>query len=119
MTDRPRPQRQLDVQRWLGRCMLRLQQYERLMKTLLAHHELAGPADTLEAQRAANLEKVSDKTLGTLQGLWEPRCAQRRAAKRKGAQGHEASHATISGADLEQLGRFALFCALSALRGLA
>lgn len=46
--------------------MLRLQQYERLMKTLLAHHELAGPADTLEAQRAANLEKVSDKTLGTL-----------------------------------------------------
>lgn len=69
MTDQPRPQGQLDVQRWLGRCMLRLQQYERLMrlmKTLLAHHELAGPADTLEAQRAANLEKVSDKTLGTL-----------------------------------------------------
>jgi hypothetical protein len=46
--------------------MLRLQQYERLMKLLLAHHELAGPADRLEAQRAANLEKVSDKTLGTL-----------------------------------------------------
>ncbi len=46
--------------------MLRLQQYERLMKTLLAHHELAGPTDTLETQRAANLEKVSDKTLGTL-----------------------------------------------------
>ncbi|MCE2689888.1 MAG: hypothetical protein LW862_08590 [Rubrivivax sp.] len=55
MTDQPRPQGQLDVQRWLGRCML----------------------------------------------------------------GHEASHATVSGADLEQLGRFALFCALSALRGLA
>ena len=31
MTDQPRPQGQLDVQRWLGRCMLRLQQYERLM----------------------------------------------------------------------------------------
>lgn len=46
--------------------MQRLQQYERLMKTLLAHHELAGPVDTLEAQRAANVEKVSDKTLGTL-----------------------------------------------------
>jgi len=61
MTYQPRPQGQLDVQRWLGRCMLRLQQYERLMKTLLAHHELAGPADTLEAQRAANLERVSDK----------------------------------------------------------
>jgi hypothetical protein len=34
------------------------------------------------------------------------------------SQGHEASHATVSGADLERLGRFALFCALSALRGL-
>jgi len=66
MIDQPRPEGQLDVQRWLGRCMLRLQQYERLMKTLLAHHELAGPVDTLEAQRAANIEKVSDKTLGTL-----------------------------------------------------
>ena len=66
MTDQPKPQGQLDVQRWLGRCMLRLQQYERLMKTPLAHHELAWPADTLETQRAANLEKVSDKTLGTL-----------------------------------------------------
>jgi len=66
MIDQPRPEGQLDVQRWLGRCMLRLQQYERLLKVLLAHHELAGPVDTLEAQRAANLEKVSDKTLGTL-----------------------------------------------------
>jgi len=65
MTDQTRPQGRLDVQRWLGRCMP-LQQYERLMTTLLAYHELAGPADTLEARRAANLEKVSDKTLGTL-----------------------------------------------------
>ena len=128
--------------------MLRLQQYERLMKTLLAHHELAGPADTLEAQRAANLEKVSDKTLGTLvKSLFEryavpdeferellpedkvptdrismaisyrtTMARERLAEVSKGAQGHEASHATASGADLEQLGRFALFCAL---RGLA
>ena len=67
MTDQLRPEGQLDVQRWLGRCMLRLQQQcERLLKALLAHQELAGPVDTLEAQRAATLEKVSDKTLGTL-----------------------------------------------------
>ncbi len=46
--------------------MLRLQQYERLMKTLLAHHELAVPVDKVDAQRAANIEKVSDKTLGML-----------------------------------------------------
>ena len=57
MTDQPRPDGQLEVQRWLGRCMLRLQPDERLLKELLAHHELAGPVDTLEAQQAANLEK--------------------------------------------------------------
>jgi hypothetical protein len=62
----PRPAGQLEIQRWLGLCLLRLQQYERLIKVLLAHHELAGPVDSLEAQRTANIAKVSDKTLGTL-----------------------------------------------------
>ncbi|MBP6901962.1 MAG: OST-HTH/LOTUS domain-containing protein [Burkholderiaceae bacterium] len=36
------------------------------MKSILAHHELAGPVETLEAQRAARVEKLADKTLGTL-----------------------------------------------------
>lgn len=62
----PPPQPQHEVQRLLGRCLLRLQQYERLMKAMLAHHELAGPVDTLEAQRASRVEKLSDKSLGTL-----------------------------------------------------
>ncbi len=66
MTDDPRPELQRNVQRLLGRCMLRLQQYERLMKALLAHYELTGPLDTLEAQRAARIEKLSDKSLGIL-----------------------------------------------------
>ena len=52
------------------------------------------------------------------QGLWEPRREQRRAVRRKDAQRNEASHATVSGAGLEQLGRLALFRALSALGGL-
>ena len=60
------PDLQRDVQRLLGRCMLRLQQYERLMKTLLTHHEMAGAVDTLEAQQAARVEKLADKSLGTL-----------------------------------------------------
>jgi len=60
------PDLQRDVQRLLGRCMLRLQQYERLMKAMLAHHELAGPVDTLEAQQSARVEKLADKSLGTL-----------------------------------------------------
>lgn len=57
---------QRDVQRLMGRCLLRLQQYERLMKAMLAHHELGGPIDQLDAQRAARVEKFSAKSLGTL-----------------------------------------------------
>lgn len=66
MAGDPRPELQRDVQRLMGRCMLRLQQYERLMKAMLAHHELGGPVDELEAQRAVRIEKFSDKSLGTL-----------------------------------------------------
>lgn len=50
----------------LGRCLLRIQQYELLLKALLAHHELAGSVDTLLAQRAERADKLSDKSLGTL-----------------------------------------------------
>ncbi len=60
------PLTQREVQRLLGRCMLRLQQYEQLMKTLLAHHEMAGPGDILEAHRSSRVEKLSDKSLGHL-----------------------------------------------------
>mgnify|MGYP006204756693 CR=1 FL=1 len=60
------PLTQHEVQRLLGRCMLRLQQYEQLMKTLLAHHEIAGPVDKLEAHRSSRVEKLSDKSLGHL-----------------------------------------------------
>jgi hypothetical protein len=31
----------------LGRCLLRLQQYERLMKAIVAHHDLSGPPHAL------------------------------------------------------------------------
>jgi len=66
MTEDPRPALQRDVQRLLGRCMLRIQQYERLMKAMLAHHEPAGPVEALEEQRSRRIEKLSDKSLGAL-----------------------------------------------------
>lgn len=50
----------------MGRCLLRLQQYERLMKVLLVHHELRGPGDELLARRAARAEKFADRSLGQL-----------------------------------------------------
>lgn len=59
---------QHEVQRLLGRCLLRLQQFERQIKAIVAHHEISGPTDTLEAVRAARREDTTSKTLGTLVG---------------------------------------------------
>jgi hypothetical protein len=68
MNDQELQAQQRDVQRLLGRCLLRLQQYERLMKAVVAHHEISGPADALETIRAARIDDTSTKTLGTLVG---------------------------------------------------
>lgn len=62
------PDLQREVQRLLGRCMLRLQQYERLLKAIVAHHELAGPAHSIEGIRDARVQDAATKTLGTLVG---------------------------------------------------
>lgn len=59
---------QRDVQRLLGRCMLRLQQYEGLLKAIVAHHELAGPADSLERTRDRRIQETATNTLGVLIG---------------------------------------------------
>ena len=55
-----------DVQRWLGRCMLLLQAYERLIKAIIEHQELSGSIDDLEARRDARIRGVAKKTLGML-----------------------------------------------------
>jgi hypothetical protein len=57
---------QHEVQRKLGRCMLRLQQYERLLKALIASTALEGPVEELSAVRARQVAGASDKSLGTL-----------------------------------------------------
>lgn len=46
--------------------MLRVQQYERLMKTVLANHQLTGTFEGLESERPERLAKVSFQTLGNL-----------------------------------------------------
>ena len=68
LSDEALPARQREVQRLLGRCLLRLQQYERLIKAIVAHHEIAGPAHALESIRAARIADTASKTLGTLVG---------------------------------------------------
>jgi hypothetical protein len=57
---------QREVQRKLGRCLIRLQQYERLMKALAVDFEVAGPTDELMAIRQKRGEVVSRMTLGQL-----------------------------------------------------
>jgi len=57
---------QYQVQRKLGRCMLRLQQYERLLKAVVAGMAVEGPIEQLPATRARQEAGASDKSLGTL-----------------------------------------------------
>lgn len=59
---------QREIQRLLGRCLLRLQQYERLIKAIVAHHEISGPPHALEAIQAARVDDTARKTLGALIG---------------------------------------------------
>ena len=59
---------QREAERLLGRCLLRLQQYEHLMKAIVAHHDLSGPADALNKIRAARIGDASTQTLGNLMG---------------------------------------------------
>lgn len=56
------------VSRKMGRCILRLQQYEILMKRLVAHQALSGYADELEENRVTRRAEVKNKTLGHLVG---------------------------------------------------
>ncbi|WP_323037265.1 OST-HTH/LOTUS domain-containing protein [Pararhodobacter sp.] len=59
---------QRDVQRLLGRCMLRLQQVERLIKAMVVDHKLSGPMNSLEQARSTQIDGTALKTLGTLVG---------------------------------------------------
>lgn len=67
-TDEALQDLQREIQRLLGRCLLRLQQYERLMKAIVVYHEISGPAHSLDGIRVAQLGAVATKTLGALVG---------------------------------------------------
>ena len=57
---------QRDVQRLLGRCMLRLQQYERLLKAMIADHKISGVPQDLAAAREMRVDSLARQTLGPL-----------------------------------------------------
>lgn len=71
--DYAEPQRQ--VQRWMGRCLISLQQSERMLKALLVDSQISArmPVATGEqphVTRAYEQEKVTSKTLGGLVSLF-------------------------------------------------
>jgi hypothetical protein len=59
-----------EIQRLLGRCLLRLQQYEKLMKAIVAHHELSVTGSPLASDQEQRSAATSSKTLGTLVGAF-------------------------------------------------
>lgn len=59
---------QRDFQRLLGRCLLRLQQYEKLMKAIVAHHEISATGMPLASNQDRRIADAASKTLGTLVG---------------------------------------------------
>lgn len=60
---------QHEVQRKMGRCLLRLQQYEKLLKAIAAHQSIEGPGDKLQSIREQKVEDLKNKTLGHLVGV--------------------------------------------------
>ncbi|WP_219214755.1 OST-HTH/LOTUS domain-containing protein [Variovorax boronicumulans] len=58
------------VQNKLGGCLLRLQQYERLLKAMVANADLSGDPAQLQAVRDAQVESVHRTTLGGLVSLF-------------------------------------------------
>lgn len=66
MTDGGLSSEQDEVSRLMGRCVLRLQQYEGLLKSVLASHDIAGPVAKWEGLVAARAAQTSGQTLGGL-----------------------------------------------------
>jgi hypothetical protein len=58
--------RQQEVNRLMGRCVLRLQQYERQLKSILAHSDLRATLQGFEAAGVARGLDTSPHTLGML-----------------------------------------------------
>ncbi|MFM9433547.1 hypothetical protein ACFDR9_000588 [Janthinobacterium sp. CG_23.3] len=65
---------QLEMQQKLGRCMLRLQQYERMLKTMVATASVAGAPENLTSVLAKQKTDASTMTLGTLVRLFTRDC---------------------------------------------
>lgn len=94
---------QREVQRKLGRFLFRIQQYERLLKALVAEARYEGTVDTAEAFRDQRAQKLATKSLGQL--IYELRKSYLRSAAEVAAsteasmsldEGHPVERPTMS-----------------------
>ncbi len=65
---------QHEVQRLVGRCILRLQQCEQLMKSMLAFQKLSGTPETLPKSLNNRRTEIGGKTMGALVGRLTTEC---------------------------------------------
>jgi hypothetical protein len=84
---------QLEMQQKLGRCVIRLQQYERLLKAMVATMSLEGHPEDLPEIRSQQAAEVSTLTLGTLVGRFKRDCLTRDRPET------DATAAIVDGAD--------------------
>lgn len=61
-------EQQLSIQRLLGRCLLKLQEYERLLKRVLPYSSLSGQPTDVSAQIAAASSSLHKSMMGSLVG---------------------------------------------------
>lgn len=66
MADQDLKAEQEEVNRLMGRCVLRLQQYELQLKSIIAHHDVSASLKHLEENRAVSSVDMSRQTLGAL-----------------------------------------------------
>ncbi|GEM_PF-6796773 len=57
-----------EMHRKLGRCLVRLQEYELVMKAFAARHHIEGPSDAFLEALTARERRFADKTLGQVVG---------------------------------------------------
>ncbi len=57
-----------EVEHLFGQCILRLQAFELLLKSIVAGHHVSGSTSTWEDTRANRIAEVRRKTLGGLVG---------------------------------------------------
>jgi hypothetical protein len=55
-----------EVQKQLGRCVLQIQQYERLLKSIVSIHRISAPAEELESAARRRNDALAKQTLGAL-----------------------------------------------------